>query len=161
MARLLIAPIVSAGLLLVLVSACDQKKDPYAVPEKKKRDLHAIDNTMSKEDLVEARKEAGIKSPEEIAAENAAWYETESRKYVKKRLPEYRKLVEDMRAFLDEIEKQAPKWKDDAAFAKFNDKHKEKVAEFWKQYDEVTGKGVPGSDQGDPRQPRQGRARAR
>lgn len=146
MARLIIAPIVTVGLLLLGV-ACDQKQDPYAVPEKKKKvDLHNIDNTMSKEDLVEARKDAGIKSPEEIAAENAAWYETECRKYVKQRLPDYRKLVEDMRVFLDAIEKQAPKWKDDKAFAKFNDKHKEAVAEFWKQYDVVTGKGGEGGN---------------
>lgn len=147
MARSIIAPFVTAGLLLMLAGACDQKQDPYALPEKKKKvDLHKIDNTMSKEELVEARKEAGIKSPEEIAAENAAWYETESRKYVKQRLPEYRKLIETMRALLDEIEKQAPKWKDEAAFTKFSDKHKEKVAELWKHYDEVTGKGGEGGN---------------
>jgi hypothetical protein len=145
MARSLIVPVVTASLLLLGIG-CDPKEDPYKVPEKKRKDLHAIDNTMTKEELVEARKEAGIKSPEEIAAENAAWYETESRKYIKARLPEYRQLITDMRAFLDEIEKQAPKWKDDAAFAKFEDKHKEKVAEFWKTYDKVTGKGGEGGN---------------
>ena len=146
MARSIIVPVVTASLLL-LASACDSKEDPYKVPEKKKRvDLHKIDNTMTKEELIEARKEAGIKSPEEIMAENAAWYETESRKYVKQRLPEYRKLIAEMRGYLDQIEKQAPKWKNEAAFTKFNDKHKAKVAEYWTKYDEVTGKGAEGGN---------------
>jgi hypothetical protein len=160
MARSILSPVVHLALrgappflrfgifvsLILSASACDPKEDPYKVPEKKRRDLHAIDNTMSKEDLVEARKEAGIKSPEEIAAENAAWYETECRKYVKERLPKYRQLIADMRAFLDTIEKQAPKWKDDKAFAKFSEKHKEAVTEYWNLYDEVTGKGGEGGN---------------
>ncbi len=143
-------PKISRTALLVSVSlalgvaACDKKEDPYKLPEKKGVDLHKIDNTMSKDELVEARKAAGIKSPEEVATENAAWYETECRKYIKGKLPDYRKLVADMRGFLDEIEKQAPKWKSDAAFEKFAEKHKEKVKEYWTFYDETTGKGGEG-----------------
>jgi hypothetical protein len=140
-------PLVLASLgLVLLVSACDAKEDPYKLPEKKTVDLHKVDNQMSEEELVEARKAAGIKSPEEVAAENAAWYETECRKYIKGKLPEYRKLVADMRAFLDTIEKQAPKWKNDAAFEKFAGKHKEAVTEYWKAYDETTGKGGEGGN---------------
>jgi hypothetical protein len=150
MARSILAPLVSISLLLG-VSACDQKQDPYKAPEKKKRvDLHNIDNTMSEEELVAARKEAGIKSPEEKAAEGAAWWEAESRKWVKARIPEYRKLIEDMRGFLDEIEKQAPKWKDDAAFTKFKDKHDEKLKEFLAKYQEVTGEGGQGGKTQEP-----------
>ncbi|MFO7567667.1 MAG: hypothetical protein R6X02_33810 [Enhygromyxa sp.] len=145
MARSIVASIVTVSLVLI-ASACDQKENPYKVPEKKGVDLHKIDNQMTEEELVEARKAAGIKSPEEIAAENAAWYETEMRKYVKARLPEYRELIAEMRKLLDDIEKQAPKWKDDAAFAKYRDKHKPKVTELWKLYDEVTGKGGEGGN---------------
>lgn len=136
---------VTASLVLTAV-ACGPKEDPYKLPEKKTVDLHKVDNTLSEEELVEARKAAGIKSPEEVAAENAAWYETECRKYIKARLPDYRKLVADMRAFLDDIEKQAPKWKSDAAFEKYATKHKKKVAEYWKFYDETTGKGGEGGN---------------
>lgn len=132
--------------LVLCASACDPKEDPYKLPEKKTRDLHKIDNQMTEEELVEARKAAGIKSPEEVAAENAAWYETECRKYIKGKLPEYRKLVADMTAFLDTIEKQAPKWKNDAAFEKFATKHKEAIKEYWKAYDETTGKGAEGGN---------------
>ena len=145
MARSLVASIVTVSLVLI-ASACDQKENPYKVPPKKGVDLHKVDNQMTEEELIEARKAAGIKSPEEIAAENAIWYETEMRKYVKARLPEYRKLVAEMRALLDDIEKQAPKWKDDAAFGKYRDKHKPKVTELWKVYDEVTGKGGEGGN---------------
>jgi hypothetical protein len=144
-------PIIARTLPLVTISvalaaaACAPKEDPYKLPEKKTKDLHAIDNTVqSEEELIEARKAAGIKSPEETAAENAIWYETEMRKYIKERLPDYRKLVADMRGFLDDIEKQAPKWKSDAAFEKYATKHKEKVAEYWTFYDTTTGKGGEG-----------------
>jgi hypothetical protein len=140
-----VAPFVTISWVLV-VSACDAKKDPYALPEKKTVDIHKIDNQMTEEELVAARKAAGIKSPDEIAAENAIWYETECRKYIKARLPEYRKLVADMRSMLDEIEKQAPKWKSDAVFAKYSDKHKPKVKEYWTAYDETTGKGAEGGN---------------
>lgn len=126
------------------LTACGPKEDPYKLPENKSVDLHEIKNTMSEEELVEARKAAGLKSREQEEAEAAVWYETEMRKYIKARLPDYRKLVADMRTFLDEIEKQAPKWKSDAAFEKFSKKHKEKVAEYWKFYDETTGKGGEG-----------------
>ncbi|HLT40755.1 MAG TPA: hypothetical protein VK034_30975 [Enhygromyxa sp.] len=145
MARPILASIVIVNLILI-ASACDPKEDPYKVPQKKGVDLHKIDNEMTQEELAAARKEAGIKSPEEIAAENAAWYETEMHKYVKARLPDYRKLIGDMRAMLDEIEKQAPKWKDDKAFEKYRTKHQEKVAELWKFYDDVTGKGGEGGN---------------
>jgi hypothetical protein len=147
MARSILFPILVTVSLISSASACDPKESPYKTPEKgKRKDLHAVDNTMSKEELVEARKEAGIKSPEEIQAEGAAWYEAEMRKYVKKRLPEYRSLIEDMRKLLDDIEKQAPKWKDEKAFTKFNEKHQEKVKELWAKYDEVTGKGGEGGN---------------
>lgn len=145
MARPIHALVVTASLVL-LASACDQKENPYKVPPKKGVDLHKVDNTMDKEDLAAARKEAGIQSPEEKAAENAIWYENEMRKYVKARLPEYRKLIADMRALLDDIEKQAPKWKDEAAFTKYRDKHKPKVTELWTLYDEVTGNGGEGGN---------------
>lgn len=137
------ACLVVLGLSLI---ACDAKQDPYKLPEKKTVDLHKIDNQMSEEELVAARKAAGIKSPEEVAAENAAWYETECRKYIKGKLPDYRKLVADMSAFLDDFEKQAPKWKTDAAFDKYAEKHKKKVAEYWTFYDETTGKGGEGGN---------------
>lgn len=141
------SPALVAGLGLALsLAACDKKENPYAVPEKKTVDLHSFDKEMTPEELAEARKAAGHDSMDEIAAENAKMFEKGAREYVKTRLPEYRDLLTELRGYLDEIEKQAPKWKDDAAFAKFSDKYKESTKEFLKVYDTLTGEGVEGGN---------------
>lgn len=132
--------------MVLSLAACDKKENPYAVPEKKTVDLHSFEKEMTPEELAEARKAAGHDSMDEIAAENAKMFEKGAREYIKTRLPEYRDLLTELRGYLDEIEKQAPKWKDDAAFAKFNDKYKESTKEFLKVYDTLTGEGVEGGN---------------
>lgn len=137
------AVLVLAGLS---VAACDAKENPYEVKKKGTVDLHSYDKEMSPEELAEARKAAGHDSMDEIAAENAIMFEKGAREYVKTRVPEYRELIAEMRGYLDEIEKGAPKWKDDATFDKFNEKYKENVEAFLDVYDELTAKGVEGGN---------------
>jgi hypothetical protein len=133
-----------AGLSLV---ACDAKENPYAVKKTGGAvDLHSYEKEMTPEELAEARKAAGHDSMDEIAAENAKLFEKGAREYIKTRLPEYREFVVEMRGYLDEIEKGAPKWKDDATFDKFNEKYKEHVKAFLDTYDVLTAEGVEGGN---------------
>ena len=83
---------------------------------------------------------------DEIAAENAKMFEKGAQEYIKTRMPEYRDALKQLRGFLDQVEKQAPKWKDDAAFDKFNEKYKKAVKEFLDVYDVLTGKGAEGGN---------------
>lgn len=136
----------TSGLLALSLAACDPKENPYEVKKKGAVDLHKLETEMTEEELAEARKAAGHDSMDEIAAENAKMFEKGAREYIKTRLPEYRELVEEMRGYIDDIEKQAPKWKDDAAFSKFNDKYKKQVDDFLDRYDVLTAKGVEGGN---------------
>lgn len=105
---------------------------------------------MSKEELEEARRRAGFKSPEEQRAEALAEYVKSEKAYVKGRLKEFRKLTQTMRKRLDTVEKAAPQWlkaKDgDAAVAKFKEKNKEANKQVIDTYDELTEKGSRGGD---------------
>ncbi|NVB38340.1 hypothetical protein G6O69_10910 [Pseudenhygromyxa sp. WMMC2535] len=125
---------------------CEPRENPYEVKAKSGPDLHKIDNTASEEELAEARKAAGHPSQDEIAKENAAMFEKGAREYIKTRMSEYRDFMKEFRGHLDDIEKQAPKWKDDAAFEKFDKKYREKVKDFGDTYDTLTAKGVEGGN---------------
>lgn len=131
---------------LFALTACEPKENPYEVKNKGTPDLHKIDNTASEEELAKMREAAGHSSQDELAKENAAMFEKGAREYVKTRLPEYRALVKELRGHLDQIEKQAPKWKDQAAFDKFNEKYRKKVKDFTETYDKLTGKGIEGGN---------------
>jgi hypothetical protein len=146
MARSIILPIASMGLLALSLAACDAKKTDLHDFKKGPVDVHKIKVEMTPEELAEARKAAGHDSIDEIAAENAKMFEKGAREYIKTRLPEYRELLAELRGHLDDVEKQAPKWKDDAAFAKFNDKYKDKVKSFLETYDVLTAEGVEGGN---------------
>lgn len=120
---------------------------------KKSRSLADIADSqpkMTAEELAEARKKAGFKTDEEIAAENAAMFEKGAREYVKARLKDYRKLVKNLRGFLDDLEKQAPKWatsgKGQKAFDRFAGKYKKATKEFVDSYDDLTAKGTEGGN---------------
>lgn len=128
--------------------ACDAAEEPPPAPKKRPKlsELSQAGPDMTEEELAEARKKAGFKSQEEIAAENAAVFEKGAREYVKTRLAEYETFTEDFNAMLGELEKDAPKWKDEAAFEKFRDKYKERVDEFTDTYDTLTGHGVEGGE---------------
>ena len=146
MARSIPALLAVSALFSLGLTACDAKENPYAVKEKKTVDLHAYDKEMTEEELAEARKAAGHDSMEEIAAENAKIFEKGAREYVKTRLPEYRDLVQEMRGYLDAIEKNAEKWTDEAKFDKFNKGYKEDVKAFLETYDVLTAEGVEGGN---------------
>jgi hypothetical protein len=146
MARSIIVPFASVGLLALSLVACDAKKTDLRDFNKGTVDLHKVKVEMTPEELAAARKAAGHDSKDEIAAENAKMFEKGAREYIKTRLPEYRDLVTKLRGYLDDIEKQAPKWKDDAAFGKFGDKYKDSVKAFLEVYDVLTADGVEGGN---------------
>ncbi|KIG13786.1 hypothetical protein DB30_07632 [Enhygromyxa salina] len=138
------AALVIAGLSL---AACDAKENPYEVKKKETVDLHSYEKEMTPEELAEARKAAGHDSMDEIAAENAIMFEKGAREYIKTRVPEYRELVTEMRGYLDEIEKGAPKWKEkEGSFEKFKEGYKEDVKAFLDVYDVLTANGVEGGN---------------
>ncbi|PRP93263.1 hypothetical protein ENSA5_43580 [Enhygromyxa salina] len=146
MARSITASFAVLGLVALGLTACDAKENPYEVKKKASVDIHSYEKEMTPEELAEARKAAGHPSTDQIAEENAKMFEKGAREYVKTRLPEYRDIVTELRAYLDQIEKGAPKWKDDAAFEKFNTKYKADVDAFLDVYDELTAKGVEGGN---------------
>jgi hypothetical protein len=146
MARSIIVSFGSVGLMALSLVACDAKKTDLHDFKKGPVDVHKIKVEMTPEELAAARKAAGHDSVDEIAEENAKMFETGAREYIKTRLPEYRDLIAELRSYLDDIEKQAPKWKDDAAFGKFNDKYKESVKAFLEVYDVLTAEGVEGGN---------------
>ena len=110
----------------------------------------AAPNEMSAEELKAARKAAGFKSRDEVAAENAAMFEADARKYVKERLKEYRALLADLRKHVDELEKSAEAWakaKDPApAIEKFKEKTREPKEALTKTYNDLTGHGAEGGE---------------
>jgi hypothetical protein len=127
--------------------ACDDSaRQEKLNTHKQTRDLKDYEPEMSPEELAATRKAAGHDSQDEIAAENAKMFEKGAREWIKTRLPEYRDFLADFRDHIDTIEKEAPKWKDDKAFAKFDDKYKERVKAFVTTYDTLTGEGIEGGN---------------
>ncbi|MFV8752065.1 hypothetical protein ACNOYE_16080 [Nannocystaceae bacterium ST9] len=142
--RLALAVLFVSGSLAL--TACDGARQEKLNTHKQTRDLKDYNPEMSPEELANARKAAGHDSQDEIAAENAKMFEKGAREWIKTRMPEYRDFVADFRDHVDTIEKEAPKWKDDKAFAKFEEKYKERVKTFVETYDELTGKGAEGGN---------------
>jgi hypothetical protein len=146
------------GALLAVVAACGGEPQPSALEQslKKTKSLDEIkakaeaDNEMSPEELAEARRKAGFKSTDEIAAENAAMFEKAAREYVKTRMKEYRALVADLRKELDGLEKAASKWSTaknpDSAYAAFDKGYRERVKAITKRYMKLTGNMAEGGN---------------
>ena len=135
--------------LVASLAGCDTKpKEEEKAPSKKGVfDLkQAPPTTASKEELEEARRKAGFKSNEEVMAEARAKDQKNGKIWIKERLKDYRKLVDDVKKEVDDIEKSASKWKDAKAFDAWNDKYKKDVSKLMKGYDELTAKGTEGSD---------------
>jgi hypothetical protein len=137
----------------VLALACGGSgENPYQVTKQTKglSDLKQAAPELSAEEAEAKRKELGIRTDEEIAAENAAMFEKGAREYIKTRAGEYREFIQEFRKRLDTIEKEAPKWaeaKDPAqAFEKFLEPHKEWSKAFTRRYDELTGHGAEGGN---------------
>jgi colicin import membrane protein len=144
---------VALGLAVVVAgAACDQTKPEEKAPAKTKNlaDLKQGDSGKSKEELEKARKEAGWKSNDDMLAEAKEKYERDSKVYIKGKLKDYRKLLEDIRKQLDAVEKAAPKWaeaKDPAkAMEGFTTKAKKDNKEILDRYNEITNKGTEGGN---------------
>lgn len=141
--RLALVILITSGLASM---ACDSDRTEKLNTHKKTRDLKDYEPEMTPEELARAREAAGHDSQDEIAAENAKMFEKGAREWIKTRMAEYRDFLADFRDHLDTIEKEAPKWKDDKAFAKFDEKYKTRVKAFVETYDELTGKGIEGGN---------------
>ncbi|TPV97235.1 MAG: hypothetical protein B7733_00635 [Myxococcales bacterium FL481] len=144
-----------AALLCVSAVACggepgEEKPKPKLKKSRSLADIAAAQPKMTAEELAEARKKSGFKTDAEIAAENAAMFEKGAREYVKSRLKSYRKLVGDLRGFLDKLEKQAPKWatsgRGQKNFERFAAKYKKDTKAFVTRYDDLTAKGSEGGN---------------
>ncbi len=121
-----------------------------AKKEEKKAPARPKAPEQTPEERRAALKALGIKPKDEIAAENAAMFEKGAREYIKRRLPEYRKLLDDLEKELATVEKAAGSWaaaKDPAkAHAKFRKKFDERLSALQKRYDELTGRGAQGGN---------------
>lgn len=151
--------VVALSLLLGPLTGCgggEPKKsiaDQIGPATKNVTDVKA-DAKVSEEELQRRRKEAGFVSKEEadakIAAENAAQFEKGDREYVKARLADYRKLTAETRKYLDDIEKDAPKWaaaKDpQKAFDKAAEGLKKRGKDQLKSLDTLSEKGTKGGN---------------
>ncbi len=122
-------------------------------PTKKLSELKQSAPEMSKEELQAARRAAGFKSRDEIAAENAAEFDPAARTYIRARTKEYRGLLGDLRQALEGLEKAAAKWpqgkkapskKAQKAFDKFAENYRAEMKEFTTRYNELTGQGAEG-----------------
>lgn len=145
--------VVAFGFAVVIAApACDQTKPEDKAPAKTKSlsDLKQSDSGKSKEELEKARKEAGWKSNDDMLAEAKEKYERDSKVYIKGKIKDYRKLVEDIRKQVDALEKAAPKWaeaKDGAkAVESFANKAKKENKDILARYDEITNKGTEGGN---------------
>jgi hypothetical protein len=128
------------------LAGCDDARKEKLNTHKQTRDLKDYNPEMTPEELAKAREAAGHSSADELAAENARMFEKGAREWIKTRMAEYRDFLADFRDHIDTIEKEAPKWKDDKAFAKFDEKYKERAKAFVETYDELTAKGVEGGN---------------
>lgn len=130
---------------LVAVSACDAKEEEK--PKYESRSLSDLDQdqAVSDEEAAANRKAAGIKSDDEIAAENAAFFEKGAKEYIKTRLVEYRAVVAELRAMSDDVEKAAPDW-DEKSWEKYKEKHGKRAKKFFKKYMKLTGNGGEGGE---------------
>ena len=117
---------------------------------KKLSEIKSKKSEMTPEQLKEARRKAGFKDTDEIAAENAKMFEKGAREYVKTRMKEYRSFLTDFRANIDEIEEQAAAWpkaKDpQKAFDKWRNEFGKDAKEIMKRYDKMTGRGAEGGN---------------
>ncbi len=132
--KAMMAPDGKAGAKKEEKKAPARPKAPEQTPEERRAALKAL----------------GIKPKDEIAAENAAMFEKGAREYIKRRLPKYRKLLDDLEKELAAVEKAAAAWpkaKDPAAaHAKFRKTFDKRLAALQKRYDELTGRGTEGGN---------------
>ena len=121
-----------------------KKEEKKAEPKAPKRPAQTPEERRA------ALKALGIKPKEEIAAENAAMFEKGAREYVRRRLPEYRRLLDDLEKQVGDLEKAADRWRrannPESAYARFSKRFEKWKKAFDKRYDELTGHGVEGGN---------------
>ncbi|MEE9385971.1 MAG: hypothetical protein V3V08_21375 [Nannocystaceae bacterium] len=145
--------VVSALTLVVGVGCGGGAETPKKSEFKKSRSLAemaAAQPKMTAEELAEARKKSGLKSRDEIAAENAAMFEKGAREYIKAREKDYARFTGEFRKMLDGLEKSATKWaaskKPQRAFDTYAKKAKPAGKAFKERYDSLTGRGAEGGN---------------
>lgn len=149
------APVLS----LLLLAGCDsggEKKsiaDQIGPPTKSLTDLKQ-ESTVSKEEQERIRKEMGFVNKadkeKEEAEQIAKEMEASERAWIKTRLKDYRKLNEDTKKYLDDLEKEAAKWaaaKDpQKAFDKNGKSFKDRLKELIKQIDKLSERSTKGGN---------------
>jgi chromosome segregation ATPase len=149
------APVLS----LLLLAGCDsggEKKsiaDQIGPPTKSLADLKQ-ESTVSKEEQERIRKEMGFVNKadkeKEEAEKIAKEMEASERAWIKTRLKDYRKLNEDTKKYLDDLEKEAGKWaaaKDpQKAFDKNGKSFQDRMRELVKQIDKLSERSTKGGN---------------
>lgn len=142
------ALICATGLVLGLY-ACDsgQTKVETPPPTKNIGELKQSANTkMSPEELEEARRKAGFRDPDELAAENIEAMKKVEREFVKTRLAEHREMMATLRDLVDRVEKEAGKWAKarnaQSAFDKFSEAYEEDTKALDEVYDRLMKNGT-------------------
>ncbi|MEX1365164.1 MAG: hypothetical protein AB1Z98_18695 [Nannocystaceae bacterium] len=142
------ALICATGLVLGLY-ACDsgQTKVETPPPTKSIGELKQTAKTeMSPEELEEARRKAGFRDPDELAAENIEAMKKVEREFVKTRLAEHREMMATLRGLVDRVEKEAGKWAKarnaQSAFDKFSEAYKEDTKALDEVYDGLMNNGT-------------------
>ena len=129
---------------------CERREDVAPPKTKSLGELKQAAAEKSTEELEKARKEAGWKSDDEVLAEAKEKYERDSKIYIKARLADYRKLLDDIRKDVDALQNEAASWetaKDpQQAIASFATRAKKDKTAILGRYDEITSKGTEGGD---------------
>lgn len=131
--------LVCVAALVLGLGACDTGQAKVELePQKAPKSNKPKKPEMTPEELAEARRKAGFKDTNELAEENIATMKKGEREWVKTRLKEHRKMLDDIRALLERAEKEAAKWakaKDaQKAFEKFSEKYKEDTKAVGEDY---------------------------
>lgn len=136
--------------LALSAAACDSKKEEIA-PQKTKSIAELqqeVKDERSPEELEKARREAGIISPEEAAAENMKEMEKGEREFVKTRLDKYKETTKSLRGLVDKVEKDAKTWaaaKDPQKdFDAWVETYQEEVKTFMSSYNDISENGIRG-----------------
>ncbi|HWB80192.1 MAG TPA: hypothetical protein VG755_34740 [Nannocystaceae bacterium] len=134
----------------VAAAGCDRREELAPAKTKSLNELKQASAEKSDEELAKARKEAGWKSNEEVMAEAKEKYERDAKLYIKTRIADYRKLVDDIRKQVDSVEEAAVSWssaKDpQAAITSFSARAKKDKTAVLARYNEITANGTEGGD---------------
>lgn len=151
------APVLTLLFASAALLACDsgEKKsiaDQIGPPTKSINEIKGEE--VSKEELEKRRKELGFRSKSDIQAEEAAKIAVEmekgEREYIKSRAKDYKKLNEDTKKYLDDLEKEAGKWaaaKDpDKAFEKGGKALQDRMRDLIKEIDRLSERSTKGGN---------------